>query len=148
MKSEINFEKPTLNAEFYGLPKVNIEKAPKAKDSKGTFRSESLSIKNDKGEIIGNAALNISLPPKGEPSAYLNSIKINEDMRGQGYGKSAYLEIIKFLGDIKLKTEDNFGLSDGAAKIWEWLELNGLALKIEASEDMDNKNNKTEYTTL
>lgn len=132
-------EKPSLEAESYGLPKVTVEiEAPK-KQSRGTMKSEKLIIRNEQGEEIGTATLNISNPPKGESSAYLNTIEINEELRGQGYGKSAYIEIIKMLGGVKLKS--GFQLSRGSEKVWEWLATNGLARKINGgvtNEDAEN----------
>ena len=101
---------------------------PEKIKSKGTMKLEELIIKNSLGEEVGNAILNIFLPKKGEKSAYLNTINIREDLRGEGYGKSVYLELIKLLGDAKLKS--GFQLSRGTEKIWEWLVLNGLARKL------------------
>ncbi|OGZ68671.1 MAG: hypothetical protein A3D44_04125 [Candidatus Staskawiczbacteria bacterium RIFCSPHIGHO2_02_FULL_42_22] len=126
---EENFEKPSIDPESYGLPKVIIEIQQPKKESKGTFKSQKLIIKNEQNEEIGTATLNISSPKKGEASAYLNTINIKEELRGRGYGKSAYLEIIKLLGSVKLKS--GFGLSRGTKKIWDWLLLNGLARKLD-----------------
>ncbi len=147
-----DFDKPPLEASFYNLPKVSIEIVPQKNEPKGTFKSESMVIKDGKGEVIGNITLNISRPPKGEAFAYLNTVNINEELRGRGYGKAVYLELIKFLAAVKLKTSENFGLSRGAYKIWEWLSLNGLAIKIaegEVNEATDNDQYSTaEYETI
>lgn len=148
------FDKPPLEPSFYNLPEVGIELIAPNRESKGTFKSQDLLIKDKHGEVIGHATVNVSRPKTGEPEAYLNTISINEELRGQGYGygKAAYLEIIKMLAGIKLKTKNNFGLSRGTFKVWEWLCLNGIAVKTAEGKINDSAENigysTAEYETI
>jgi len=139
MDNKEKFNKPALSPELYGLPSVIIEIQPQRIKPNGTFKSENLIIKNENNEEIGTAILNIFYPPNREHYAYLNTIKIKEELRGKGYGKATYLELIKKLADVKLKS--GFQLSRGSSKVWEWLCQNGLAVKTSDGKTDENKLN-------
>jgi len=147
---ELNNKMKILEAEFYHLPKVSIElKIPKNPMS-GTLYLEGFIIKDDVGEEIGDFVLSNSKSLKNEHFASLNSININEKPKGEGYGKSTYLEIIKHLNGIKLKS--GWQLSRGSFKIWEWLVSQGLAKKIKEGVTNENTENvaysSSEYETI
>lgn len=116
------------------LPFVSIEKLPVK--TAGTLIPTPFLIKDENGLQIGSFILNISKPPNNKPSAYLNTIQLDESFRGKGLGRSTYLEILKYLGDIKLHS--GFQLSRGALSIWEWLVARGVAKK--TSEGVINEN--------
>lgn len=147
---ELNSKKKILEAEFYHLPKVSIDlKIPKNPMS-DTLYLEGFIIKDDAGEKIGDFVLSNFRSLKGEHFASLTAININEKPKGEGYGKSTYLEIIKFLNEIKLKS--GWQLSRGSYKIWEWLVSQGLAKKVKEGVIDENTENvaysSSEYETI
>lgn len=119
------------------LPGVVLKKIEPT--GKGTFVSTIFMVKTLGGDHIGSFTLNTLSSPKEKPSAHLNTITIHEDFRGRGYGKSTYLEILKYLGDIKLKSGS--ALSRGSLPIWEWLVEKGVARKVTEGAIYENTEN-------
>ena len=134
------------------LPVVKIEFQPRDKRFKGTMSTEHLLLRNAEGELVGEGTLNISRPIKGEHTAYLNTINTKEALRGRGYGKSTYLELIQILKRQNIRLKSGFELSRGSAKIWDWLTAEKRARKTQEgviNEQTENEGySSAEYEAL
>lgn len=68
----------------------------------------------------------VVLVPYGE--AYLYDIGLTDtNNRDQGYGKAAYLELVKYFSARQLRFRSGISLSKSAWKIWEWMRKKGAA---------------------
>ena len=90
--------------------------------------SHEVQILNKEQHTVGVIKLEKGLPVSGETShtmAWIRDITIEKAYRQKGYGKAAYVELLKFLGDMPLHS----GLlnSDASGYIWESLVRDGLA---------------------
>lgn len=134
------------------LPVTTLAWSPRDERFKGTISTEHFLIKAASGETIGEGTLSISRPTKGEQTAYLNTIAIHEDLRGHGYGKSAYVQLIQTLKDQGITLTSGFQLSRGTAKIWDWLVTEKRAKKTKTGEINEEAENagysSSEYEAL
>lgn len=90
------------------------------------FALFALSSPGDK-KMIGEGSLDIS-EINGKKKAMINMIRITEnDFLNKWFGRAAYLEILKYLGDTQLQSGK---LTPKTRKVWEWLVEKGVALKI------------------
>lgn len=125
------------------LPKVVID--AQSTNAKGTFVPRNFIIKDSNGSSIGNFILNISTPPNAEATAYLNAIKLDENMKGRGFGRGTYLAILNYLGQT-VKLTSGFQLSREAKPIWDWLVEKGVARKTKEGK-IDETRPNAGYTT-
>lgn len=135
---------PTRTPEYYEqrlnpdkkLPPVVIEKVKTFRNDPQEHREFSTTtkflIKNVDNQTVGNFSLDVDTLVTKEPTASFSSfwLETDPDFRRQGYGRATYLEILKYLGEVKLKSGvlDNYSQ---ATKIWNWLVEKGVARKRE-----------------
>jgi len=98
------------------IPRVILDEQPV---QEGRTRKD-FAIKKSNNENVGNVALS----KDGDTRVYITDIFIDEERRKQGYAKSTYIELLKYLKDAKL--ESGF-INKPTRGIWEWLVEKGVA---------------------
>lgn len=79
------------------------------------------------GKIILSKKLKSDKPDHPRPrGAWIDEIRLEQGYTGKGFGKAAYLELLKSLGDMPLISAT---LNDFSTPIWESLVRDGLAEK-------------------
>lgn len=81
-------------------------------------------ILNSKGEYVGGLVVN--MPNVSNPDTVPSVGFIEAFKKGQGYGRAAYKELIKFLSEKKLKLKSGY-LNPSSEPVWEWLVKEGVA---------------------
>ena len=84
-------------------------------------------ILSDSSTKVGYIILAINTFKHERNLAYVGSIQIREEFRGKGFGKATYIEVLKSLNGIQLKSST---LNEKSRGIWEWLVRNGIPRKI------------------
>jgi hypothetical protein len=93
------------------------------------------------GVEIATAKVNSPYGAKAEkfPEATIDIVEIKperqEAHKGKGYGRAIYVEILKRLPAGVELTCDGRGVKPDALKVWQWLELNGLAARPEGAAE-------------
>ncbi|MDP3646297.1 MAG: hypothetical protein Q8R25_04380 [bacterium] len=126
------------------LPTVSIEEnlSRLQKIAKGTMMAQDFLIKNEQGQTVGSFTLQISRPPKGEATAYLNTINVDA-ARGKGYGRAAYLKIIDHLKGQNIRfTSSTYSLSRDSKKVWDRLVQEGRARLVDEGQTDETKENE------
>ena len=116
------------------LPVVRIKHINSERQADEVTYPADFLIEDIDGSVIGEAELNIHhhfLDDDRASTAYLNTIKITGKEHGRGYGKAAYIELMRWLNKHGLTLISGYRLSRGAAKIWESLTGQGLAIKVD-----------------
>lgn len=110
------------------LPKVDLNIAPDNVPTKGTLLFTKYDVTNE-GSIIGELTINTN---KIQKTAWTNRVNINEELRGQGYGLSAYVTAIEMClkEGVTFRTHD-WSQTAEAKRIWEILANKGIATEVE-----------------
>lgn len=81
-----------------------------------------LTVHDEKREAIGSIELSI---PRDSSNGFANIDFIY--LKRKGFGKSTYLELLKYLDNTKLRSG---ALNPTTQHIWEWLVGNGIAKRL------------------
>jgi hypothetical protein len=115
--SESKKTRPVVRLVDYSRP-VENESGPH-------FENHNIDIFDTNGNAIGSLKLEIRVNDD-QKSARIYEITLKPEFIGKSFGKAAYLELLKFLGDTPLISSTNH-LNDYSTKIWESLIRDGLA---------------------
>lgn len=96
--------------------------------SDGNITRQDIEIFDSTNTSIGSISLEIEIAPDKPDSsnAQILVIVIDTKFYGKGFGKSAYLELLKYLGNIPLVSGV---INNNSTPIWESLVRDGLAIK-------------------
>lgn len=110
------------------LPKVNLDISPDNIPARGTLIFTKYDVANE-GNVIGELTVNTN---KIQKTAWTNRVNINEELRGKGYGLSAYVTAIEMClkEGITFRTHD-WSQTAEAKRVWEILADKGVATVVE-----------------
>lgn len=137
------------NSKSLELPKVTLEENPTKlqKMANGSLRSMNFNIKTEQ-EFVGDFTLNTVGRSENDGYGYIQTIRLEDNYRGKdkNYSKSAYVQIINHLKKEGKVLRNEWTLSKGADKVWQWLIEHGYAQIIEEGE-RNEENKAAGYST-
>lgn len=104
------------------LPKIHLKHRMNLNE-----RTKGYDIMSDSKTKVGYIVLATYEEVSKETIAYIGNIQIRETFQGNGFGKATYIEILKRLNGVRLKSSV---LNQKSRGMWEWLVRNGIARKI------------------
>lgn len=105
-------------------------------------------VLNDAGEDVGYVHITMPYGKSAEKPGAGALVEKIELQKNQGFGKAAYLEVLKRLPvGVTLRSGGGGSLSPDALKVWRWMEAAGVARNLTPDQELiPNEKGKFEGT--